>query len=586
MYGWTAAEAVGRPITELTVLEDDAGVAAEILEQIAAEGRWEGEFTVRRKDGSGFVAQVSNALLTDERGAVVGVVGVSMDVTGHRQAEAELKRNQQLITAAFESSSIGTVIASPDLTIVSCNPAYGAILGVPSGDLIGRNVRDFTHPDDLDATTEALTGLVGGGADSNVVDKRYVRPDGQIVWGRLHVSQIYGEHGLVAHALGQVIDITEAKRSEDQIRFQASVLDQVHHAVTATDGAGIITYWNQRAETMFGWTETEVIGRNIREVLFPDTAPEFLADLYAAVTEHGTAEGEVAVTRKDGVVHTTQRVSLGTVDTVVGEIGSNRVSRIDVAGLSIAYRERGEGPPLVLLHGWPLDSREWHRQLDDLSDEFRVVAWDSPGAGLSSDPPDTSKLSDWADWLAEFIEVLGIAPAHVAGLSFGGGLALALFQRHPEVVRSLTLMSAYAGWGGSLPPEEVEARVASTLRTTELAPAQWAPESIETLLPEGSEPELADELTRMLHDFHPAATRTALHAFADADLRDTLVDVNVPTLLLYGELDKRSPRAVWEPIHAAIAHSKLVVIPGVGHMIDMQAPVRCNEEIRKFLRSA
>ena len=261
------------------------------------------------------------------------------------------------------------------------------------------------------------------------------------------------------------------------------------------------------------------------------------------------------------------------------------MARVDVDGLSVAYRERGKGPPLVLLHGWPLDSREWRHQLADLSDEFRVVAWDAPGAGLSSDPPESSTLSDWAGWLAQFITVLDLAPAHVAGLSFGGGLALELFRNHPEVVGSLMLISAYAGWGGSLPPDEVEARVSLTQRNSELPPAEWALDLISTLLPEGSDPTLADEIGRMLDDFHPAATRTSLQAFADADLRDTLPEVNVPTLLLYGERDARSPRAVWEPIHAGITHSKLVVIPGVGHMVDMQAPDRCNTEIRTFLRT-
>jgi pimeloyl-ACP methyl ester carboxylesterase len=142
--------------------------------------------------------------------------------------------------------------------------------------------------------------------------------------------------------------------------------------------------------------------------------------------------------------------------------------------------------------------------------QFRVVAWDAPGAGQSSDPPEGARLEDWAHWLAECIETLDLAPAHVAGLSFGAGLALELFQQHPEVVKSLILMSAYAGWGGSLFPDEVQARLELTRRNTESDPAQWAPALIQTLLPDGSEAELVDELTVMLTDFHAAATRTSL----------------------------------------------------------------------------
>ncbi|HKZ20670.1 MAG TPA: alpha/beta hydrolase [Acidimicrobiia bacterium] len=257
---------------------------------------------------------------------------------------------------------------------------------------------------------------------------------------------------------------------------------------------------------------------------------------------------------------------------------------VEVAGHRIAFREKGSGPPLVLLHGWPTDSREWWRQLDALSDEFRVVAWDAPGAGQSTDPPETARLSDWADWLAEFMEFLDLDPAHVAGLSFGGGLALELFHQHPDVVRSLILISAYAGWGGSLPPREVQARVEQTRRNSALPPAQWVPGLIKTLLPEGSDAELVEELAYMIADFHPAAMRTALQAFAETDLSGMLPTVDVPTLLLYGELDARSTREVWEPIHEGIPNSRLVVIPGAGHMIDMQAAERCDAEVRSFLQ--
>jgi pimeloyl-ACP methyl ester carboxylesterase len=96
------------------------------------------------------------------------------------------------------------------------------------------------------------------------------------------------------------------------------------------------------------------------------------------------------------------------------------LTRAEVNGYSVAYQDTGEGPPLVLLHGFLCDSRCWRRQLEDLSDSFRVVAWDAPGAGSSSDPPDPFTITDWAHCLAQFLDVIGIERAQVLGLSWGG----------------------------------------------------------------------------------------------------------------------------------------------------------------------
>jgi len=94
------------------------------------------------------------------------------------------------------------------------------------------------------------------------------------------------------------------------------------------------------------------------------------------------------------------------------------LKRTDVNnGHAIAYRCAGQGPPLVLLHGFTLDSRIWRRQLEDLSDQFMVVAWDAPGAGASSDPPNPFTMADWAHCLAGFLDVMGIERAHILGMS-------------------------------------------------------------------------------------------------------------------------------------------------------------------------
>jgi pimeloyl-ACP methyl ester carboxylesterase len=261
------------------------------------------------------------------------------------------------------------------------------------------------------------------------------------------------------------------------------------------------------------------------------------------------------------------------------------MKQIQVGGLTIAYRQAGHGVPLVLLHGGPLDSREWRRQLEGLSDEFTVIAPDTPGCGGSSDPPDSFRQRDYADSLAAFIDAIGVERPHVLGLSFGSGLALELYRSHPEIPLSLILASAYAGWAGSLPPAVVEQRKKQVLRLIEETPETFAREWIPTLLTESAPAAMVDELKTILADFHPSGQRVLFTAFADADLRDVLPRIDVPTLLIYGEKDVRSPLSIARELHAKIPGSKLVVIPSVGHMVDMEAADRFNAEVRSFVRA-
>lgn len=160
------------------------------------------------------------------------------------------------------------------------------------------------------------------------------------------------------------------------------------------------------------------------------------------------------------------------------------MDQIEVEGLRVAYQRAGQGPPLVLLHGMGLDSREWRRQLEGLSDEFTVVAWDTPGSGHSWDPPGSFRHQDYADCLAAFIKALGLERPHVLGLSFGGGLALELYRRHPALPRTLVLASAYAGWAGSLPRDVVEQRLQQMLWLTEQPPDRLVRAFLPTLFTE------------------------------------------------------------------------------------------------------
>ena len=133
-----------------------------------------------------------------------------------------------------------------------------------------------------------------------------------------------------------------------------------------------------------------------------------------------------------------------------------------VNGLSITYRRAGNGPALILLHGFTQDSRVWRPQVESLSQTFTVIAWDAPGTGQSSDPPEGFGISDWVNCLAGFLDSTGIKQAHILGLSWGGLLAQEFYHRHPKRVLSLILADTYAGWRGSLPSAMSEERVRGT----------------------------------------------------------------------------------------------------------------------------
>jgi pimeloyl-ACP methyl ester carboxylesterase len=261
------------------------------------------------------------------------------------------------------------------------------------------------------------------------------------------------------------------------------------------------------------------------------------------------------------------------------------IAIVDIGGLPVAYREAGDGPPVVLLHGAWSDGREWRLQLEGLADEFRLIAWDAPGCGASGDPPADFTLDDYADTAAALVAALGLEPAHVVGLSFGGGLAIALAARHPTAVQSLVLASAYAGWKGSLPADEVAARVARVVEEADEPPEEWAASYLPGFFAGPVDPVLVDEVLAIMCDSRPAGIKAMVRAFGDADLRDALPRLTVPTLLLYGDQDTRAPLSVARALHDAIPDAELRVLPGVGHVSSVEAPDRFNDEVRCFLRS-
>lgn len=203
--------------------------------------------------------------------------------------------------------------------------------------------------------------------------------------------------------------------------------------------------------------------------------------------------------------------------------------------------------------------------------------------GRSSDPPETLGMAGYADCLAGFISQLGLERPHLAGLSFGGALAIEFSRRHPTIALSLILVSAYAGWAGSLPADVAEPRLRQALVLADLSPEEFVEALLPTMFSAGTPRETVDAFEASMRAFHPIGFRAMARASAE-DLREALFHVEVPTLLVYGDHDVRAPLTVAEHLHAAIIDSTLVVLPEAGHLCNLEAAHHFNEAVGRFLR--
>lgn len=240
------------------------------------------------------------------------------------------------------------------------------------------------------------------------------------------------------------------------------------------------------------------------------------------------------------------------------------MAAIVAGGIRIAYRRQGRGAPLVLFHGAFEDSRVWSDELERLSPHADVIAWDAPGCGDSDDVPAGWTDRDWSDAAAAFLGALDLRRACGAGFSMGSVLALLLARDHPEALGSLVLVGAYAGWGGSLTPDELAQRIDAARFTMEHPTAEWADDFLDTVFAPDARPERRTVARALLDDWRPSTTAALLDVMA-GDLRPALPTILTPTFVVRGADDTRSPRQAALDIAHRLPNARFIEIPGVGH---------------------
>jgi pimeloyl-ACP methyl ester carboxylesterase len=256
----------------------------------------------------------------------------------------------------------------------------------------------------------------------------------------------------------------------------------------------------------------------------------------------------------------------------------------------ISVRETGTGTPLVLLHAFPLSSRMWQPQLDELpgtdGSAARVLAVDLRGFGGTEPGTDEPSLDLLADDVALLLDRAGIERAVVGGLSMGGYVAMALARRHPDRLSGLLLADTKATADTDRARANRERIAAAVLARDSVALLvdEQVPSPLFGPTTARERPKLVDRLRRMVEEASPEAVAWAQRAMAArTGSLDVLAELAVPALVVVGEEDTVTPVSDAEAMAAVLPDVVLTVIPAAGHLSSLEAPDTFNWAVRGLL---
>ena len=242
------------------------------------------------------------------------------------------------------------------------------------------------------------------------------------------------------------------------------------------------------------------------------------------------------------------------------------MQKINVNGIELAYDRRGEGTPLVLLHGFPIDHHIWDFVAPQLEETFDLILPDLRGFGQSSTVESQHTLDDFASDIAGLLDHLAISKAAIAGHSMGGYVALAFTKQYPDRVSGLGLVSTQTP---ADPPERKEGRYKSAVDVAE----KGIGVVVDAMAPKFTSNEDIQAVARtIMEKQQPDAFIGALKAMAERlDTTSLLGELRIPVVIIHGDSDALVPVDRAREARNAISHAHYVELKGVGHLPMMEA---------------
>ncbi len=275
-------------------------------------------------------------------------------------------------------------------------------------------------------------------------------------------------------------------------------------------------------------------------------------------------------------------------DEVIRALGGPRATgrdplRVSSGGADLAVEVRGEGSPILFIHGFPFDRTMWRHQLAGLS-RWKRIAPDLRGAGASSAPPDGYSVARYADDIVKVLDTLELERAVVCGLSLGGYILFELLRRHAGRVRAAVFCNTKAS------ADSAEARRGRD-EMAALAERGGAAAVAEKLVPQvlaaatvAAQPDVVAHVREMINRTPIPGLVGALRALRDRpDSTPMLGSIGVPALVVAGEEDKIAPPDVMRAMAEAIPGAQFAVIPEAGHLAPLEQPLATSRIVADFL---
>lgn len=247
------------------------------------------------------------------------------------------------------------------------------------------------------------------------------------------------------------------------------------------------------------------------------------------------------------------------------------------------FEDLGQGDPTVWLHGFTLDHRMWRPQIEYFAPSYRLILPDARGHGRSDITPSGYSRADRVEDLVRLADILKIERFHLIGLSMGGSTAVGFALKHPDRVRSLSLISTgVAGYGAGKKLDRLDEIGRKAGPTA--ARDKWMEWAL-AWYREPSRAAIGEFMREMIEQYSGAVWADPMRGRypREYDL-DRVASLTLASLIVAGELDR-----VFIPLarqlHRLIPDSRLIVYPETGHMVNLERPDKLNADLKVFLEA-